>query len=334
MEWLNGFTYPYNFHQWLALFYIYAFFGWVYECLFVSVQKRKWVNRGFMVGPMLPLYGSGAVVMLFVALPFRENLFLVYIAGCIGATILEYITGVLMEKLFKVRYWDYSDKKFNFQGHIYLGATLLWGFFTVAMVWIVNPPIANLILQIDDGVLEGIVFVISMIAIADFTYSFKAALDLKALLLRLETSKKDMERLYQRLEDLITQSNENRTLHLEAITGQMGQRAKNGLSKLENYMESRLEAMRQQLEELKKLEYRGGLTRNEATRKFWDELDEIKERLAVFYEKRKNVQKQYSFGIRNLLKGNPDAVTKEDVSLLEELRNMLESEKKKKNHGK
>ncbi len=67
-------------------------------------------------GPFLPLYGSGAIMMLVVSMPFQDNLVIVYIAGCIGATVLEYVTGVTMEALFKVRYWDYSKNKFNFPG--------------------------------------------------------------------------------------------------------------------------------------------------------------------------------------------------------------------------
>ena len=101
--------YPYSLSQWLFLFYFYCFLGWCVESTHVSIRQKPphWVNRGFMRGPFLPLYGSGAIMMLVVSAPFQHNLFLTYVAGCIGATILEYITGVTMEGLFKVRYWDY-----------------------------------------------------------------------------------------------------------------------------------------------------------------------------------------------------------------------------------
>ena len=112
----------YTWIQWLFFFYFYCFFGWCFESSYVSIKERKPVNRGFMRGPFLPLYGTGALMMLIVSAPFRDNLFLTYIAGCIGATVLEYATGVVMEALFRVRYWDYSDQPFNFQGHICLGS--------------------------------------------------------------------------------------------------------------------------------------------------------------------------------------------------------------------
>ena len=82
--------------QWILFFFIYSFAGWVWECCYVSVRKRRWVNRGFMHGPILPLYGSGALVILIGTIPVRENIALVFICGMIGATILEYITGAAM----------------------------------------------------------------------------------------------------------------------------------------------------------------------------------------------------------------------------------------------
>ena len=92
--------YHYTAIQWLFFFYFYCFFGWCFESTYVSLKSRKLVNRGFCRGPFLPLYGSGAIMMLVVSMPFQDNLVLVYIAGCIGATVLEYVTGVTMEALF------------------------------------------------------------------------------------------------------------------------------------------------------------------------------------------------------------------------------------------
>ena len=79
--------------DWLMFFYIYCFLGWCFESTYVSIQHKKWVNRGFMRGPFLPLYGSGAVIMLFVTSPVRGNVFLTFLFGAVGATILEYFTS-------------------------------------------------------------------------------------------------------------------------------------------------------------------------------------------------------------------------------------------------
>ena len=110
----------YTLQQWILYFYVYCFLGWIFESCYVSFRKKEWVNRGFLHGPFLPIYGSGAVMMLFVSEPFKNNLILTYFAGVVGATLLELVTGAAMEALFKVRYWDYSNQKFNYKGNISL----------------------------------------------------------------------------------------------------------------------------------------------------------------------------------------------------------------------
>ena len=108
----------YSLTQWLLFFYISCFIGWIWECCYVSVRKREWVNRGFLHGPFLPIYGSGAIVILLSTINVRDSIPLIFIMGMISSTILEFVTGCCMEKLFGVRYWDYSDKPFNVKGYI------------------------------------------------------------------------------------------------------------------------------------------------------------------------------------------------------------------------
>ena len=117
----------YNIYQWFIFFYIYCFLGWCIESTIVSFENKKLINRGFLSGPLLPIYGLGAVLVLFITLPFRNNLFAVYFVGMIAATILEYFTGWLMETIFKVRYWDYSYYKIQYKGRICLVCSLFWG---------------------------------------------------------------------------------------------------------------------------------------------------------------------------------------------------------------
>ena len=200
--------YSYTMAQWLFFFYFYCFFGWCFESSYVSLKKRQPVNRGFIRGPFLPLYGSGAVMMLLVSMPFQHNLLLTYIAGCIGATALEYVTGVVMEALFKVRYWDYSNQKFNFQGQICLSSTLAWGGLTILMTRVVHKPVEGLVFAIPEGVLSAVTFVLTIYIVADFTLSFKAAIDLRDVLVKMEAAKEELERVQKRLDVIIALSNE------------------------------------------------------------------------------------------------------------------------------
>ncbi len=201
--------YSYTTIQWLFFFYFYCFVGWCFESSYVSIKSRKLVNRGFMRGPFLPLYGSGAIMMLVVSMPFRDNLIMVYIAGCIGATILEYVTGVTMEALFKVRYWDYSKNRFHFQGHICLGSSLAWGFLTILMTSVVHKPIEQLILSIPHQILTVVTLLLTAYICGDFALSFKAAMDLRDILMKMEKAKEEMQHIQKRLDVVIALANED-----------------------------------------------------------------------------------------------------------------------------
>ena len=194
--------------QWLFLFYFYSFFGWCFESTYVSFLEKKPVNRGFMRGPFLPLYGCGGVMMLVVSKPFYQNMILVYFAGCFGATLLEYITGVTMEALFKVRYWDYSDKFLNFKGHICLESTLFWGVLTVVFTHFLQIPIEHLLLSIPYHVLSVITLVITFYISCDFMIAFKTALDLRDVLMYMEKAKDEMQKMQKRLDALVSQTSE------------------------------------------------------------------------------------------------------------------------------
>lgn len=177
-----------------------------------------------MRGPYLPLYGSGAILMLVVSKPFVDNLWLTYIAGCIAATLLELVTGVVMEHLFKIRYWDYSYLRFQYKGYICLSSTLAWGFLTILMTRVLHKPVESLVLGMPEGVINVVVLVWTVIMTWDFALSFKAAIDLKNILIKLEDTKKEFEELHERLHDIVEQANEqlqaaadDRSSRLESI---------------------------------------------------------------------------------------------------------------------
>ena len=189
--------------QWLFLFYFYSFFGWCFESAYVTYLNKRLVNRGFMRGPFLPLYGTGGIMMLVVSKPFYSNILLVYLAGCVGATLLEYVVGVLMETLFKVRYWDYSDKFLNINGHVCLESTLVWGFFTVVFTHFLQIPIEKLIISIPYNFLTIFTTILTAYVSCDFMVAFKTALDLRDVLLYMEKAKEEMSRMQKRLDVII-----------------------------------------------------------------------------------------------------------------------------------
>lgn len=193
----------YSLYEWLIFFYIYSFFGWIFESVYVSLRKRRWVNRGFLLGPFLPIYGGGAVMMLFVSEPFKSNLILTYFAGAVGATLLELVTGMVMESIFKVRYWDYSDRKYNYKGYICLESAVLWGFFTIAMNQAVHPALLRLLAAVPALPLHVVFGIVSVFLVFDIISSVKEALDLRDMLEKMESLREEMLRLRRRADVVI-----------------------------------------------------------------------------------------------------------------------------------
>ncbi len=192
--------YSYLLQQWLLFFFIYCFLGWCWESAYVSVRKRQWVNRGFLKGPFLPIYGSGALAVLVSTLPVREYPVLVYVFGLIGATLLELVTGICMENLFHVRYWDYSNQKFHYKGHICLSSSVAWGFFSLAMIYGFHKPIERMVLGLPYRFTNASSFILTAIVAADFAVSFKTAMELRDILDGMERIKDEMKKLQRRAE--------------------------------------------------------------------------------------------------------------------------------------
>ncbi|MBS6517042.1 MAG: hypothetical protein KH353_02455 [Clostridium sp.] len=212
----------YTWYQWLAFFYLYSFLGWIFESSYVSLLKRRFVNRGFLRIPLLPLYGSGALMMLAVSRPFQESLILTWFSGFVGATILEYIVGWAMEQLFKIRYWDYSSQKFNFQGYICLSSSIAWGFLTIFMTHVIHRPIARFVCSMPAFWELLFVSAATAVFLADAAVCTRKALDFGR---SLEASK----RLRQELESIRVQT---ALLRMDA-----GDRISEKRAELENWLE-------------------------------------------------------------------------------------------------
>ncbi|MDR1547109.1 MAG: hypothetical protein LBT06_00785 [Hungatella sp.] len=185
--------YLYTWYQWLLFFFIYCFIGWIIESTYVSVKSFHFVNRGFLRLPLLPLYGSGAIIMLWLSLPVQGNLFLVFLFGMAGASALEYATGYAMERLFKMKYWDYSSKPFNLNGYVCLGTSIAWGFLTLLLTEVIHRPLEWLVLDLNGTVCIALVIVIGSLFVTDAIHSTKEALDLGRILESMTKLKSELE---------------------------------------------------------------------------------------------------------------------------------------------
>ncbi len=127
-------------------FMIYSFLGYIIEITNCSLREKKLVlNRGFFLGPYLPIYGISCLLMELFILRYKNDLFTVFVMSAFISTTLEYITSYILEKIFKARWWDYSDRKFNIEGRVCLFNAFLFGLGGIAFVYILNPLVTTII---------------------------------------------------------------------------------------------------------------------------------------------------------------------------------------------
>ncbi|MGI6069959.1 MAG: putative ABC transporter permease [Blautia sp.] len=183
-----------DFYHIIQWFFIYSFLGWVWETCYVSVKSRKFVNRGFINGPFCTIYGFGAISVYLILRPLDGQWLLLYLGGVVVATLLEYVTAFLMESIFHTSWWDYSDKKFNFQGRICLGASVGWGFFTLLLFWVLQPFVEWLVGLYPVIAGEIAVCVLAAFYFVDFGFSAVAAFKLSSKFPALEQAVEEKKR--------------------------------------------------------------------------------------------------------------------------------------------
>ncbi|RPF49083.1 putative membrane protein [Hydrogenoanaerobacterium saccharovorans] len=176
----------------ILYFSFYSFLGWVCECIYCSVIQKKLVNRGFLTGPVCPVYGFGALLVIFLLRPFTQNAFLVFFCGMLVTSVLEYFTALLLERLFHMKWWDYSQFRFHIHGRVCLLNSVLFGLLSAVVVLVIHPSAAYVAERLSVTaiyVLGGILVVLFM---ADTLLSVRTTLEISGKL----------EQLYAAAEEL------------------------------------------------------------------------------------------------------------------------------------
>lgn len=154
------------------IFIICSFFGWLMEILAVFISSGKIINRGFLIGPYCPIYGCGALIIVLFLFTHSKDPLNLYISFVLYASILEYFTSFIMEKIFGVRWWDYSGEKFNLNGRISLFTSLIFGFLGIIFVYLAGPALFNFLHNMNEQVLLIIALIIFIIFIVDLFITF------------------------------------------------------------------------------------------------------------------------------------------------------------------
>ena len=170
----------YNICFYFFMFFVYSIFGWMIECVVCSINARKFVHdRGFLIGPYCPIYGYGAMYMYFFLTSYCNDPITLFVMAMVGTSTLEYLTSYFMEKIFKARWWDYSNARFNLEGRICLRNSFAFGILGIAFVYIINPCFLSVIEKVSQTTLIIISTICFILFVFDNILSFSIMSKLK-----------------------------------------------------------------------------------------------------------------------------------------------------------
>jgi uncharacterized membrane protein len=172
----------YNFMILFLVFSLYSFFGWLCESVYCSLSSGKFINRGFLTGPFCPVYGAGGILVVSVLSPFHSRPVFLFFMAVLLTSLLEYLTGIVLEMLFHAKYWDYSGNRFNFQGRVCLKNSLLFGLMSVLTVLFLNPAAQRLLARIPGAALPFLTGALILYFTADTAVTVSETLQLSGKL--------------------------------------------------------------------------------------------------------------------------------------------------------
>lgn len=158
----------YSIYEILFFFYIYAFLGWCVEVIYATVNSGKFVNRGFLNGPVCPIYGFGVLLVIISLESLKDNLIILFLGSVILTSAIEFITGFILEKVFNDKWWDYSEVHFNIKGYICLKFSLIWGVTCILVVDVVQPIIYKFVNLVPVMLGKTVIFISMVIFLIDF----------------------------------------------------------------------------------------------------------------------------------------------------------------------
>ena len=216
---------PQNFYELVWIFIIYAFIGWCTEVSYAALDRGIFVNRGFLNGPYCPIYGCGVVIVVAVLTPLKDNLLILFIGSFLLTSILEYITGYLLEKVFHNQWWDYSDKPFNIHGYVCLKFSIYWGLACTFIMDVLHPIIykgitlmPHIVGMILICIIMTVFFVdcgITVATILKFNKRLKVMDEMAERIHKL--SNEIGENIYENVTDIVEKSEEFQETHAELL---------------------------------------------------------------------------------------------------------------------
>ena len=199
------------FFTYFILFLIYSFLGWTIEVIVTFYKDKKFVNRGFLLGPYCPIYGFSSIVMILYLNRYCDSFIAVFLLAIVVCSIIEYLVSYLMEKLFNARWWDYSNRKFNINGRVCLENSIWFGLLGTLLIYVVNPFLYNLISKMSDNVLLIVGSFLLIIFVIDLIISLNVTFKIKSNITKL-IKKDSTEEFNHKIKELIDSRLLNRRL--------------------------------------------------------------------------------------------------------------------------
>lgn len=200
-----------TFFSYFILFLIYSFIGWAIEVVVMFNKEKKFVNRGFLLGPYCPIYGFSSIIMILYLSKYRNSFITVFLLAVVVCSIMEYLVSYLMEKLFKARWWDYTNRRFNINGRVCLENSIWFGLLGALLVYVVNPFLSNIVSNINDKALIITGSILLTLFIIDLIISLKVTFKIKNTITKL-VKKDSTEEFNAKIKELINSKILNKRL--------------------------------------------------------------------------------------------------------------------------
>ncbi len=193
------------YYEYFLLFLIYSSIGWILEVLCKLFEEKRFINRGFLIGPYCPIYGWGCMLITILLKKYYYDPIVLFFMAIIICSFLEYFTSLIMEKIFKVRWWDYSNRRFNINGRICLETMVPFGLLSLLIMYIVNPFFIKSVMLIPNKICFVISLILFIIYIIDNIISIKVIFNLKGII---QNVKKDStELIREKVRKIINEKN-------------------------------------------------------------------------------------------------------------------------------
>ena len=306
----------------VLLFFVYAFLGWGCEVAFAACKQGRFVNRGFLNGPLCPIYGFGVTGVVLALMPVKDNLPLLYVGSVILTSAIEFITGFALEKLFHARWWDYSRMPLNIMGYVCILFSMIWGVACMAIVLWIHPLIASAVRLLPDWLCIALDAVFLLVFAVDLCATVSAVRKLSDRLKRLTELGEELHGISDEIGRTI--SDTTLTARERVIEGQETVQARRAM--LEQGIHARRAGMQAQME-ARQARIEGWLAgqREHAT----ERTEAIRTRFEGVRTRMNQVLKERGFGHRRILNAFPNLVSHTNQEAVEALRAFYERHRRK-----